>query len=369
MRRTSATGARSATSAVIQPVSTPPQRSPTSAVASDSSIASDPAVRATEVETAEPAALSDEEIAALARDRVERSPEGAVAWALAQTPAENGERLLCAVLRAWAARDPIAVVRWALARDRATAEPFMEAALTGAAGRPELVTEIGRMLLATDPEAAAAHGATLVGVLTAAGAFDVAFEFARTAPADLGGEWLAATLHRWAAQAPARAVDAWRSLEDSPARVAAWRALAAGWAEHDPAGLADFAVTALAPADRAATLQTALASWILRDPAAAAGWLDTLPRGPDFDAGAVLLLARTDQANRSTDTALRWIDAIGSPELKRDALTHVLAEWAGRDATAAKQYVQRAAWLTPEDRNRFEAQLDQNTGEAGVGEE
>ncbi len=306
----------------------------------------------------EVAAASDEELLALARRRVATSPEDALARAESQADPAERERLLFAIVSAWAEADPVAAARWALAREHVGTERFMEAALTGAARRPALAMEIGRMLLAADPEVGAAHGATLVGALTGAGEFTSAFQFARAAPVELREEWLAAALRRWAAQKPEAAVQALDSIGDASLHASLLHSVAAGWAERDPAGLAAYALGQPLSPDRDLVLAAAMLKWNERDPTALATWLNTLPRGREFDAGAAMLVRRTDQANRSVEVALHWVESISTPTLRRDSLQHVLTEWGQTDPVAARAYLESITWLAPDERAAIRANVE-----------
>jgi len=95
-------------------------------------------------------------------------------------------------------------------------------------------------------------------------------------------------------------------MKDESLRNSLFRPMAEGWAERDPAGLTAY-VAAQAPSpSRDGLLATAMFKWAEQDPTTMAAWLNTLPRGLDFDVGASALVMRTDQANRSVDIALRW---------------------------------------------------------------
>jgi len=303
------------------------------------------------------AAASDDELVALARSRVAASLADALAWAQLQVDPATREKLLFAIVRVWAETDPIAALRWALAREPGGTARFMEAAVTGAARRPELAMEIGRMLLAADPEIGAAHGTMLVGALTGAGEFEAAFQFADAAPAELREEWLASAFRRWAAQKPGAAVKALDSIEDESLRQPLFRSLAEGWAERDPAALTAYTLAQAPSPNRDQVLAVAMLKWGEQDPAAMALWLNTLPRGLDFDVGTAVLVMRTDQANRSVDVALHWVESISTTELRHDSLVHVLAEWEQTDPVSARAYLERVSWLTSDERAVIRVEL------------
>ena len=295
--------------------------------------------------------ISEEALLTTARSRIALSVEGALAWAQAQADPGDQARLLFAVVRAWGERDPFASVRWALSRPAVRTEPFMEAALTGAARMPELAMAVGRSLLAEDAELGSAYGMTLVGALTSVGEFKAAFQFANAAPPDLREEWLASAFHRWGAQNPEEAINALNALTDETTRAPAFRALAAGWAEGDPATLAAYVYLLSRSAEREYVLGEALSHWAMRDPRSLAIWLNTLSPGPEFDAGAAVLLAHTDQANRSIDVGLQWVESISESVLRRDSLRNILADWQQSEPEGAREYLGRISWINAEERS------------------
>jgi len=213
------------------------------------------------------------------------------------------------------------------------------------------------VLLAADPEIGAAHGTMLVGALTGAGEFEAAFQFADAAPAELREEWLASAFRRWAAQKPGAAVKALDSIEDESLRQPLFRSLAEGWAERDPAALTAYTLAQAPSPNRDQVLAVAMLKWGEQDPAAMALWLNTLPRGLDFDVGTAVLVMRTDQANRSVDVALHWVESISTTELRHDSLVHVLAEWEQTDPVSARAYLERVSWLTSDERAVIRVEL------------
>ena len=91
-------------------------------------------------------------------------------------------------------------------------------------------------------------------------------------------------------------------------------------------------------------------NWSLQDPAGFAAWLNTLPPGAEADAGAALMLAKTDGANYSPEVALGWVEGISDPELRLKSLSRVLDQWAQTDPTAPADYVKNAAWIDDQQR-------------------
>ena len=289
---------------------------------------------------------TDEELLALVRKAVARSPERAIEWARAQGDAVLRRRLLFAVLRAWGESDPVAAVDWVVLQDAGERQLDMEAALAGAARQPQLALAIVRQLLANDPQDSLACGPALIVALDNAGEFQTALEFLQGAPADARADMATATFRRWGESRPQDALKALDAITDPALRDTAFRAMADGWSAGDPTALAAYAVTLPAGADREYAAKQAFDNWSLQDPAAMAAWLNTLPPGTgEYDEGVAQMISRSDSANRGTDTALKWVESMNDSALKQDSFVRVLAEWMQTDPAAARQYTLSASWL------------------------
>ena len=294
---------------------------------------------------------TDDELLALARTYVARSPQRAIAWAQSQRDPLLQRRLLCAVLHAWGERDPASAVDWALAQDDSVRQSELDAALAGAVKQPQVAVAIVRRLMADYPDNGAAFGGALIVALSNAGEFETALEFLTNAPSDLRDGWLAAIFQRWGASQPQDAIQKLNSIADGKLRSAALQAVMAGWAGNDPAGLAAFSISLPAGPDRDGGLKLALDNWSLQDPAAMAAWLNTLPPGNDFDQGVTMMLAKTDAANLNTETALQWVQSVSDPALRFDSLATVVTQWAQTDAAAAINFVNNSALLSDQQRS------------------
>ena len=294
---------------------------------------------------------TDDELLALARKAVARSPQHAIEWAQSQSDSAVRRRLLSAVLRAWGERDPGSAVDWALMQDDGERQNDMDAALAGAVTQPHVALAIVRRLLADDPGDGTAFGAAFIVALSNAGQFSTALEFLKDAPPDARDGWMTATFHRWGESRPQAALQALDSLADGQQRNSALQAIMGGWAANDPAGLAAYAVSMPAGPGRDSGLKLAMDNWSLQDPAGMAAWLNTLPPGAEFDQGVALMLAKTDTANLSTEAALQWVESVSDPVLKFNSLLPVLNQWAQSDLAAAAGYVKNAAWLDDQQRS------------------
>ena len=202
-----------------------------------------------------------------------------------------------------------------------------------------------RNLLAQDPTDQTGRAAEFLNQQCQDGQFQIALKLVDAIPREMRADWLAIVFNRWAQTQPTNAMQALDTISDPDERAGAFQAAVAGWNSSDPSGLANYAVNLTASDERDYALTAALQNWSLQDPTALATWLNTLPRGVEFDAGAALMIAKTDGANRSPELAMKWVENIGNPELKQNSFTRVLAEWLQTDSAAAKQYVNTATWL------------------------
>lgn len=202
-----------------------------------------------------------------------------------------------------------------------------------------------RNLLAHDPGDQNGHAAELLNQQCQEGQFQIALKLVDAVPREMRADWLAIVFNRWAQTEPTNAMQALDTISDPNERAGAFQAAVSGWNSSDPSGLANYAVNLTASDERDYALTAALQNWSLQDPTALAAWLNTLPRGTEFDAGAALMIAKTDGANRSPELAMKWVENIGNPQLKQNSFARVLSEWLQTDSTAAKQYVATADWL------------------------
>jgi hypothetical protein len=202
-----------------------------------------------------------------------------------------------------------------------------------------------RNLLAQDPSDQNGRAAEILNQQCQDGQFQIALKLVDAVPREMRPDWLTIVFNRWAQTQPTNAMQALDTISDPDERAGAFQAAVSGWNSTDPSGLANYAVSLAASDERDYALTAALQNWSLQDPAALATWLNTLPRGVEFDAGAALMIAKTDGANRSPELAMKWVENIGNAELKQNSFTRVLSEWLQTDSAAAKQYVATVGWL------------------------
>ncbi len=231
------------------------------------------------------------EPASTAKEKVAASPLDAIAWALAVDDPDEQKRRVLAVARAWGETDPIAALQWVIDRDEPWQPEALEAALNGAAYNPKLLVKIGQMLLAADPRVGSTQGAALIGALGAHDEFDLAMQFATTAPKDMAGDWTTETFCLWAKRDPARATAAMRALADPMLRAQAFQALVDTLAADDPAALVMSASSLPVGENRAYLFREATRSWAERDPGSMANWLLTQPAGSETEMATATLLA------------------------------------------------------------------------------
>jgi hypothetical protein len=210
-----------------------------------------------------------------------------------------------------------------------------------------------RDIFAQDPGDQNGHAAELLNQQCRDKQFQTALSLLDAVPRDLRADWLKIIFNRWAQAQPNEAMQSLAKIGDPDERAGAFQAAVAGWNSSDPAGLANYAINQRASDDRDYALTSAFENWSLQNPTALATWLNTLPRGAEFDYGAALMIAKTDGANRSPELAMQWVENIGDLTLKQTSFTRVIAEWLRTDSAAAKQYVASATWLDDSARSKI----------------
>lgn len=222
---------------------------------------------------------------------------------------------------------------------------LLQRATNAIATSPGEALALGRQLLAADPADENGRLAIFLNALCNSGQFQTALDFAGEAPPGAHPDWVRLIFNRWAQSQPQDALKSLAAIADPEQHGTAFRALVDGWNASDPAGLAAHAIVMSAGDDRDLALEAALDNWSLQDPAGLAAWLNTLPRGIEFDTGASMMIAKTDGANRTPELAMHWVENINDPVLKENSFRRVLEEWRQTDAAAAQAYVASANWL------------------------
>ena len=223
-------------------------------------------------------------------------------------------------------------------------DEWLQRATNAVAASPAEALAIGRKLLADDPADENGRVAILLDALCSAGQFQTALALANEGTA-LQPDGLKLVFNCWAQSHPQEALKSLDSVADAERHSIAFRALADGWSASNPADLAAYAAALPDSQDRGYGLGVAMDNWSLQDPAGLATWLNQQPPGIEFDAGAAMMIEKTDGANRSPELAMKWVEHITDPELKQNSFLRVLAEWKQTDMTAAQKYVDNAPWL------------------------
>ena len=268
----------------------------------------------------------------------------------APTPRQRDE-FIRAALHGWGSRDPLAAARWTLdhvrlGERRLAAETLLAAAIAN----PGAALQAANLLCASDPLLQSDHGNALVTAFARAGHFNLAAQFAATAPGDFRAHWLSTAFSQWARYQPDTALAAAGNLDDATARTEALQGVVTGWAASDPAALATYAEKLPSSEMRASALRDGLQQWVSLDPVAASAWMDRLDPSRDLDAGAAAVATTPVIVEKKPDVATSWAESIVDPQLRADTLLDLIQLWAARDPEAARSYALNSPALRPETR-------------------
>jgi hypothetical protein len=217
----------------------------------------------------------------------------------------------------------------------------------------DLALADGRQLLANDPSDAKGRAGNFLLSLCDAGQFQLALQFANEAPSDLKPGWLKAIFTRWAQIRPQDAVTALVSIEDESKRTSLFQTITGTWAINNPATLASYAKSLPEGDDKTYALNQVVNNWSLQDPEAFSGWLNTSPTGVNLDQAIAQMISKTDEANRTSEVAMQWVECINDPTLRYNALLQVLGQWNQSNSTAAQKYVGNISWLDDSQRQQI----------------
>ena len=279
-------------------------------------------------------------------------PVRALALALQESSDRLRERLSHAVLKGWAAAAPDKATEWALALPLADRRSAIAAVFGGAVERPEDAARLGKMVCRQMPADAGDYGQLLISALTEVGAYETASRFAEESESEHGPAWLNAAYYQWAMHQPEAALKAFGAITDPAIRGHAFPGLTAGWAEANPAAVANYAVSLPAGSDRAEALGQMLSQWATRDPLTASEWmLKNLTPSPDLDGGVAAVASLPSLVSQRPEIAVGWAESIADPVLRATTLTAVAQLWSERDPEGARRYIQSASSLSPEERD------------------
>jgi hypothetical protein len=147
-------------------------------------------------------------------------------------------------------------------------------------------------------------------------------------------------------ESPAKALAWLESQPPSPARAETFRAITTEWAQSDPAA-AMAAVVKLAPTDgRDEAMQRVFNRWSDQDADAVLRW--AAGRAPAAELDQMLWYFATDTTLRyvAREKALTGAGLIADPELRAEAIEHVVLIWARREPKAAAQCIEESKVLT-----------------------
>ncbi len=211
----------------------------------------------------------------------------------------------------------------------------------------------GRQLLTNDPSDSKGRAGNFLLSLCDADQFQLALQFANEAPSDLKSGWLKAVFTRWSQIQPRDAVTALASIDDESERASLFQIIAGTWAANSPSTLADCTKSLPDGNDKTFALNQVVDSWSLQDPEAFSGWLNSSPAGVNLDQAIAQMISKTDEANRSSEVAMQWVECINDPALRYNALLQVLGQWNQSDPAAAQNYVGKVSWLDDSQRQQI----------------
>lgn len=294
-------------------------------------------------------------LAALLEKLAAQDPKRAMALAQAQGNLKLRDSLVQAALHGWARMSPTNAANWALAlTDPSARETALASVFAGAlAADPDAAARVCHLACQQDPGGAAGYGSRLIDALCDAGDFDAAARFASTGDGLVQQSvWAAEAYSQWAELQPDQAGAAAAAITDPAARDQALHGVVGGWANVDPAGLAQFLSQLPAGGDRGQMLGQALQNWVGADPAVAADWINnnTTALGADLDQG-VKAVATLNSI--PSDLAVNWAESIDDETLRSAALADILRNWVQTDFPAAQNYFKTTENLLPADRQQI----------------
>lgn len=203
------------------------------------------------------------------------SPEAEAEAALPLFDPVRRTRALGDALRTWAQTDAGAALVWLDGHPEQETALLVQAVGEGAAHDPGAVT-FALTYLAQDRELGALLAGALVRTLAEHGDAGAAVQLARAAPESWEHEWTTVAFTNLAYEDAATALEELARTEDPALRRTMAGAIIAGWAERDPAELAQHADVFNETATRTAALHVALTKWQQRDPAGASAFAAAL---------------------------------------------------------------------------------------------
>jgi hypothetical protein len=156
---------------------------------------------------------------------------------------------------------------------------------------------------------------------------------------------LKAVFTRWAQTSPQDAANALAFIQDKSERTVLFQTIAGAWAANNPSALADYAESLPDGDDKTSALNQVVDSWSLQDPEAFSAWLNKSPSGVNLDQAIAQMISKTDEANRSSEVAMEWVECINDPTLRYNSLLYVMQQWNQSNPTTAQNYLDGVSWL------------------------
>ena len=138
------------------------------------------------------------------------------------------------------------------------------------------------------------------------------------------------------------------NLPDPDSRQSAVHAAFTGWAQGDPEGLAEYAISLPDGPDKSFALTESLPSWAVNEPAGAAEWINQIPSSPELDQGIAAIALSPDS---KPEVAVTWAESIADPQLRSSTLATLIRQWNESDPAAAQQYAETSTNIIGEDRS------------------
>jgi hypothetical protein len=293
---------------------------------------------------------------ALLADMLEKlasqDPDRAMKMAQANGNLKLKELLVQSALHGWARTSPTNAANWALALTDANGrEQALSSIFAGAvAADPALALQVGKFVLAANPDEASGYGSRLIDALCAAGDFSEASQMAAGGDAQTRAAWAGEAYSKWSEMQPDQAAQAAAAITDPDARNEALHGVVGGWAETDPAALVQFVTQLPADTSRDSLMNQSLERWARVDAKSAADWINSQPPGAGLDQGAA---AVATTQSLPPETAAEWAEYVTDPQLRSQTLVTVLRNWITVDAPAAQNYFNNTTELTPEARQEI----------------
>lgn len=273
-----------------------------------------------------------------------------------------------AALLAWSRSDPAAALRWADHCGDALRSFALSVVAEALSVQPGQSLNIGRRWMLEHPNSADEVGSILIGALVRRGDFASAMQLVAAGPASSCESWCELILGQWAQRDPASAADLAAALREHGVHGPVFAALAQGWAESAPEQLVAYGATLPPGDDRTTALHAGFDAWLLHDPSAAGAWINRLNDPHEHDQALAAYLARTDQIERSTPTALAMAEEIGDSTLRFTVLQQLVRELAAENQSdVARRYVATTAGLDPQQRRQLVAELNPTPDSAATG--